>query len=98
MIHAITPKKAHMVASEVIFGVIASMVIGVAGSTPPTRATTEKIMKANAIKIIRVAPIEVTEPIHLAPLVETQVAKAKMMIDTTVIAVWDIIISLPKNA
>lgn len=95
MIQAKVPMKAHAVAKVEKSGVIAAPVIGVAGSTPPSRPASDRRMKAPVSRRTSVAPIEVTEPIHLAPFVETQVAIAKMMIDSRVIHSWESCFSSP---
>ena len=95
MIQASVPRKAHVVAKDEVSGASAPMVIGVAGSTPPASAMSDMTTKTPVRTSTAVAPTDVIVPIHLAPFVDTQVATAKITIDSPVIAHGDIVCSSP---
>lgn len=84
-----------MVENDEVSGASAPMVIGVAGSTPPARAASDKTTKTPVRTSTAVAPTDVIVPIHFAPFVDTQVATAKIPIDSPVITHGDIVCSPP---
>lgn len=78
MIQARVPRKAHVVMPEPGSRRMPPIDRSLAGVMPPSRAAMAATRKMTAIPTMRVDPNEVTEPIHFAPRVETQVPMKKI--------------------
>src|SRR5690606_11135130 len=83
MIQASVPRNAHVVMPEPGSRRIAPIDMSLAGVMPPSSAAIAATRNTIAMPTMSVDPNDVTEPIHLAPRVETYVLMKKIVIDRT---------------